>query len=68
MRDFDGVSYMRPFSKVGLYFGTVWPGDVVVRALDLRLRRSLVRVPTLRFQVTTLDKLFAHKCLCHQAV
>ena len=43
-------------------------GLVVVRALDLRLRRSRVRLPASRFQVTTLGKLFTHTCLCHQAV
>ena len=39
---------------------------VVVTALDLRLRMSRVRLPALRFQVTTLGKLFTHMCLCHQ--
>jgi len=38
----------------------VWSGGVVVRALDLRLRRSCVRLSALRFQVTTLGKLFTH--------
>jgi len=44
------------------------PGGVVVKALDLRHRRSRVRLPALHFQVTTLGKLFTHMCLCHQAV
>ena len=43
-----------------------WPGGVVVRALDLRLQRSRVR--PFRFRVTTLGRLLAHMCLCHQAV
>jgi len=42
------------------------PGGVMVRALHLRLRRSRVRLPALRFQA--LGKLFTHLCLCHQAV
>ena len=46
----------------------VWPGGVMVMALDLRHRRSRVRLPALRFQVTTLGKLFTRVCLCHQAV
>jgi len=36
------------------------PAGVMVRALDLRLRRSRVRLPVSRFQLTTLGKLFAH--------
>ena len=32
----------------------------MVRALDLGLRRSRVRLPASRFQVTTLGKLFTH--------
>jgi len=47
-------------SNVVLQVLSVWPGGVLVRALDLRLRRSLVRLPVLRFQVTTLGKLFTH--------
>jgi len=42
----------------------VWPGGVLVGALDLRPRRSPVL--TARFQVTTLGKLFTHMCLCHR--
>jgi len=45
-----------------------WPIDAVVRALDLRPRRSWVRLLASCFQVTTLGKLFTHMCLCHQAV
>ena len=41
---------------------------MVVRALDLRLRRSWVRLPASRFQVTTLGKLFTHMRHFHQAV
>ena len=37
----------------------------MVRALDLRLRRSRVRLPASRFQLTTLGKLFTLICLCH---
>jgi len=37
-------------------------------SLDSRLERSRVRVPAFRFQVATLGKLFAHMCLCHQAL
>jgi len=40
----------------------MWYGGVVVRALDLRLRRSRVRFAASRFQVTTLGKLFTHIC------
>ena len=36
------------------------PAAVMVRALDLRLRRSRVRLPVSRFQLTTLGKLFTH--------
>jgi len=42
----------------------LWPGGVVVRAFDLRLRRSWVRFPALRFHVTTLGKLFTHTRTC----
>jgi len=45
-----------------------WPGGVVVRTLDLRLRRSRVRLPASSFQATTLGKLFTHMYLCHQAL
>ena len=41
----------------------VWSCDVMVRALDVQLRRSRVRLPALRFQVTTLGKLFTHVLL-----
>jgi len=44
--------------------GLVWPGGVVVKALDLRLRRSRDRLPTSRFQVTTLGQLFTHTHTC----
>ena len=37
-----------------------WSGGVMVRSLDLRLRMSRVRLPALRFQLTTLGKLFTH--------
>jgi len=51
---------------------TVWPGGVLVRALNLRLRRSRVRVPAVPLisgiGLTTLRKLFAHMCLCRQEV
>jgi len=40
----------------------------VVRALDLRLRRSRVRLRASRFQVTAVEKLLTHVCRCHQAV
>ena len=33
--------------------------------VGLRLRRSRARLPALRFQVTTLGKLFTHVFLCH---
>jgi len=46
----------------------MWSDGVVVRALDLRLRGSQVRLPASRFQVTTLGKLFTHMRLCHQTV
>ena len=46
----------------------VLPDGVVVRELDLRLKRSLVRLTASRFQITTLGKLFTDMCLCHQAV
>jgi len=52
----------------GLDLGFVWPGGIVVRLLDLRLRKSQVRLLASRFQVTTLGKLFTHTCPCHQAV
>ena len=46
----------------------VWPGGVMVRVLarDTKGRRFDSR--PFHFQVTTLGKLFTHKCLCHQAV
>jgi len=34
--------------------------ELVVRALDLHLRRLRVRLPAMCFQVTTLGKLFTH--------
>ena len=34
----------------------------MVRAMDLRLKRSRVQYLALRFQVTTLGKLFIHTC------
>ena len=43
-----------------IFFTHVSPGCLVVRALKLRLRKSRVQVPALRFQVTTLGKLFTH--------
>ena len=42
----------------------VWPGGVVVKALEGRGFDSR----PFRFQVTTFGKLFTHVCLCHQAV
>jgi len=45
-----------------------WPGGVVVAALDLRLKRSRVRISASRFQATTLGKLFTHVCQCHKTV
>jgi len=48
--------------------GLVWPGGVMVRALDLRLKGRRFDPRPFRFQVTTLGKLFTHKCFCHQAV
>jgi len=37
-------------------------------ALDLRPKRSQVRISAVPFQVATLGKLFTHACLRHQAV
>ena len=36
----------------------VWPGGIVVTALNLRLQRSRVRLAASHFQVATLGKLF----------
>jgi len=36
----------------------------MARALDMRLKRTRVQVPVLRFRATTLGKLFTHACLC----
>jgi len=55
-------------SNVVLQVLSVWPGGVLVRALDLRLRRSLVRLPVLRFRVTTLGKLFTHVPLSRSSI
>jgi len=55
-------------SNVVLQVLSVWPGGVLVRALDLRLRRSLVRLPVLRFQITTLGKLFTHVPLSRSSI
>ena len=40
----------------------MWPGGVMARALDLRLKRSPFESRPFRFQVTTLGKLFTHTC------
>ena len=47
------------------YVSDLWSGGIVVRAMDLRLRRSRVRLLASRFQLTTLGKLFTLICLCH---
>ena len=62
--------YKRIFSGpwLPLLFVGVWPGDVVVKALDLPPHKSRVPLPALHFQVTILGKLFTRMCLCHQAV
>ena len=38
----------------------------MVKALDLRLKGHGFDPEPFCFQVTTLDKLFVHICLCHQ--
>jgi len=52
----DGSRYrlMPPYGGGHNNANNAWPGGLVVKALDLRLRRSWVRLPTTRFQVTTL--------------
>ena len=50
------------------YFGHVWHEGVMVKAFDLQSTGRGFDSPPLRFHVTTLDKLFTHVCLCHQAV
>ena len=51
-------------------FVHLWPGGVMDSALqlDLRLKGRGFDPRPFRFRVTTLGKLFAHMCLCHQAV
>jgi len=51
-----------------LLFELVWPGGVIVRALVCDSRGREFNLRPLRWQVTTLGKLFTHMCLCHQAV
>jgi len=46
----------------------IWPGGILVWALDSRLKRSQVQGPALGGQVTTLGRLFTRMYLCHQAV
>jgi len=49
--------------------GKICRNGVVVRALDLRLKRSQVQLlDALHFQIATLGKLFTHMCLCHKAI
>jgi len=48
------------FGLINTQQSRLWPAGVVVRALDLRLRRSWGQLPALRFQGTTLGKLFTH--------
>jgi len=52
----DGSRYrlMPPYGGGHNNANNAWPGGLVVKALDLRLRRSWVRLPTTRCQVTTL--------------
>ena len=38
----------------------VWPGGVMVRAMDLRLRRSRVRLPVLRFHLSIGQVVHTH--------
>ena len=46
----------------------MWPDGVMVMTLDLQLKGLWFDSRPLRFQITTLDKLVTHMCLCHQAV
>ena len=44
---------------------SMWPGGVMVRALDLQFERLQFQSQQLSFQVITLGKLFADVCHCH---
>jgi len=46
----------------------VWPGGVMAKTLACDSRGREFNSRPCRCQVTTLDKLFTHMCLCHQAV
>ena len=47
------ISNLQPINIITRLAGdTWWPDGVVVRALDLRLRRPRVRFPALRIQIT----------------
>ena len=43
----------------------VWPGSVMVRALDMQPNSHGSDPRLFCFQPTTMDKLFLHMCLCH---
>ena len=46
----------------------VWLGGVMVTASDLHSTGRGFDSQPFHYQVATLDKLFTHMCLCHQAV
>jgi len=43
-------------------------GGVMVRTSDLQSAGREFRLPAMHCRVTTLGKLFAHMCFCHQFV
>jgi len=56
---------------LGIYMAlsaSVWFGGVMVKALAYNSKGREFNSRLSRCQVTTLGKLFAHMCLCHQAV
>ena len=61
------VAHFRNRTSLGAV-APVWPGGVMLRALDVRLKGRRFDFRPSRCQITTMGKLFTHLCLCHQAV
>ena len=66
-------SRSRPVSPLSLFnnvraIHSTWPGGVMVKAFACDSRGREFNFRPFRCQRTTLGKLFAHMCLCHQGV
>ena len=64
-------AYVVAFSQQNLTnypYSVVWPGDVMVRAMDSQFSGRECDSWLFHFYVVTLGKLFTHMCFCHQVV